>query len=145
MNINKLAVALSAAVLLASASIGAGAQGQAPIQVVSLYITNAVQGDFAAPGGIYTQFQNVSDKTITTVIFELHEKLRAPGGGPNGNEYQDTTLGRIRDVGKFSPGVVISRTHNNRFSQLNPVHRNVATLIPVEVTFADGTTWKAGM
>jgi hypothetical protein len=148
MKIHKAALAIGVAAVLAAAPLGADAQAAAPITVVSVLVTNPVSGpsgddgDFSAPGGVYVQFVNDSDKTATTVVFELHERVRGGGrGSPNYNTYKDLALGKIRDTGTFAPDVAISRTHANRWKF--PLHIHQVSLVPVEVDYSDGTTWKA--
>lgn len=141
MKVNKIAFAVGTAALVAAAWLGADAQTTSPINVVSVVVFNSTYGDVGkVPGAVLIQFENNGTKTAKTVVFELHEKLRQHGTG----QYNDIMLGRIRDVGTFTPGIVISKAHANRWSDLSPIHRHTVSLVPIEVDFADGTTWTAG-
>jgi hypothetical protein len=128
----RIAAALPAAILLAAGPVAASAQTPASPIVVSLTITT--HGDYSRfqpdpiPGQVIVTFKNVSPQTVKDVIFSV-VSIAA-----------NVEVGRIDDVGTFSPNVSIRHEFSNSYDFLGPVN---VKLVPLRATFADGSTWTA--
>jgi hypothetical protein len=123
-------IALAAALLAAAVPIGASAAaGSAPI-VVSETITNNDNllpwVRYRGPNNLIVTFKNVATQTVRDVIFVVLDE-------------DGIVRGRIDDKGTFSPGVAIKHVFANCYDSFAPLQ---ATLVPIAVTFADGSTWK---
>jgi hypothetical protein len=123
---------LTAAVLIAAVPLAARADANpAPIVVSSTITTHAITGKFEAvpvPGQVIVTFKNVAAQTVKDVVFSV---VNTDGG------YE---VGQIDDAGTFSPNVSIRHVFSNSYDLIDFVE---VKLVPIQATFADGTTWKA--
>jgi hypothetical protein len=123
---------LTAAVLIAAVPLVAHADASpSPIVVSSTVTTHAVTGKFEAvpvPGQVIVTFKNISAQTVKDVVFSV---VNTDGG------YE---VGQIDDIGTFSPNVSIKHVFSNSYDLIDFVE---VKLVPIQATFADGTTWKA--
>jgi hypothetical protein len=125
-----LARAALATVLLmaADAPCASAADSPSPIVVSETITHNANLNQYnhnRGPNNVIVTFKNVASQTVTDVMFVVFDE--------NG-----IVRGRIDDKGMFSPGTTIKHVFDNCYNGLGPL---TAALVPIAVTFADGSTW----
>jgi hypothetical protein len=102
----------------------------APVQVLNFQYSRDIlygenEGSGQPPGAMVT-FKNVTAKPIHSIIFALRDS-----GGHR--------VGSVSRRGIFSPGVSITRYFGS--IPLKAKHGDPIAATPVEVGFADGSTW----
>jgi hypothetical protein len=118
---------LSSATVVALAtplSAGAADTAAGPIVLTLANVQPQVSGaEMFTPGLIHIEFRNAANVTATRVTFEV-----AAWGSP---------VGRIDDVGTFSPGATIEKIFPNENGSSHE------TISVASVQFADGTVWRS--
>lgn len=76
---------------------------------------------------IFVRFKNTGSNAATKVVFDV----RSDG----------QSVGEVTATGTFSPGVSIAKSFDNDLDYMQPV--TDATIVPVEVDYADGQVWTA--
>jgi hypothetical protein len=135
--VNKHLIATTAAALVASAAVAAGAQTtvaytNTPVKIVSYSIDPSYSAPIPTWGGTYMNIQGSGDVTISFV-----NTGNAPATSVQFVVRSNKTSEVIVDKGTFSPGTNI--THH---FALDPRLGASAQLEVEQVAFEDGTVWQ---